>query len=63
MTTQAAVTLQSTQFVERVEKTRKEEMEFLDIVADVTSEIELSALLQKVMGEVDPADESGDVLR
>ena len=51
MTTQAAVTLQSTQFVERVEKTRKEEMEFLDIVADVTSEIELSALLQKVMGE------------
>ena len=51
MTTQAAVTLQSAQFVERVKKTRKEEMEFLDIVADVTSEIELSALLQKVMGE------------
>ncbi len=51
MTMQAAVTLQSTQFVERVKKTRKEEMEFLDIVADVTSEIELSALLQKVMGE------------
>ena len=51
MTTQAAVTLQSTQFVERVKKTRKEEMVFLDIVADVTLEIELSALLQKVMGE------------
>ena len=51
MTMQAAVTLQSTQFVERVEKKRKEELEFLDIVADVTSEIDLSALLQKVMGE------------
>ncbi len=51
ITTQAAVTLQSTQFVERVKQTREEEMEFLDIVADVTSEIDLSVLLQKVMGE------------
>ena len=49
MTTHAAVTLQSTQFIESVEKKRKEEMEFLDMVTDVTSEIELSALLQKVM--------------
>ena len=51
ITTQAAVALQSTQFVERVKKTRQQEMEFLDVVSDVTSEIDLGALLQKVMGE------------
>lgn len=51
MTTQAAVALQSTQFVERMKKSREQEMEFLDIVADVTSELELGTLLQRVMGE------------
>ena len=51
MTTQAAVALQSTQFVERMKKTRVKEMEFLDVVTDVTSELELGALLTKVMSE------------
>lgn len=51
MTTQAAVALQSRQFVERMRKSREQEMEFLDIVADVTSELELGTLLQRVMGE------------
>lgn len=51
MATQAAVTLQSTQFVETMKKNRIKEMEFLDIVADVTSEIDLSLLLRKVMSE------------
>ena len=51
MTTQAAVALQSTQFVERMQKTREKEMAFLDVVSDVTSEIDLGALLQKVMSE------------
>jgi adenylate cyclase len=51
MTTQAAVALQSTIFVERMKDTRKKEMEFLDLVADVTSELELGTLLQRVMGE------------
>ena len=51
MTTQAAVALQSTQFVERMKKTREKEMAFLDVVSDVTSEIDLGALLQKVMSE------------
>ena len=36
ITTQAAVALQSTQFVEHMKKTRKKEMEFLDLVADIT---------------------------
>ncbi len=51
MTTQAAVALQSTMFVERMKDTREKEMEFLDLVADVTSELELGTLLQRVMGE------------
>jgi adenylate cyclase len=51
MTTQATVALQSTRFVERMRKTREKEMEFLDIVSDVTSELDLNALLQRVMGE------------
>ena len=48
---QAAVALQSNQFVERMRKSRETEMQFLDVVTDVTSEIDLTALLQKVMGE------------
>lgn len=51
MTTQAAVALQSTIFVERMKDTREKEMDFLDLVADVTSELELGTLLQRVMGE------------
>ncbi len=51
MTTQAAVALQSNQFVERMRKSRATELEFLDVVTDVTSEIDLTVLLQKVMGE------------
>ncbi len=51
ITTQAAVALQSTQFVERMKKSREKEMKFLDMVSDVTSELELGALLQRVMEE------------
>ncbi len=51
ITTQAAVALQSTQFVERMKKNREKEMEFLDLVADITSELELGPLLNRVMNE------------
>ena len=51
MTTQASIALQSTQFVEKMKKTRETEMEFLDVVSDVTSEIDLGAMLAKVMTE------------
>ncbi|MEI8174102.1 MAG: GAF domain-containing protein [Deltaproteobacteria bacterium] len=51
MTTQAAIALQSTQFVERMEKFRAQEMEFFKIVSDITAEIDLGALLNKVMSE------------
>ncbi len=51
MTMQATIALQSAQFIEKMKSSRQQELEFLDIVADVTSEIELGTLLQKVMGE------------
>src|SRR3990172_1030955 len=51
MTAQAAIALQSTQFVERMKRFRAKEMEFFDIVSDMTAEIDLGALLQKVMSE------------
>ncbi len=49
--TQACVALQSSQYVEKLVKTRKQEMEFLDLVADITSSLDLSVLLRRVMGE------------
>jgi len=48
---QATVSLQSTQFVERMKKSREQEMRFLDMISDVTSELELGTLLQRVMAE------------
>lgn len=51
MTEQSSVALQGIQFVERIQKTREEEMKFLDVVSEVTSEIDLSLMLQKVMHE------------
>lgn len=51
MTTQCAITLQSMQLVERMESTRRREIEFLNVVSDMTSELELTRLLQRVMSE------------
>jgi len=49
--TQAAIALQSTIFAERMKKFRTKEMEFFDVVAEATSEINLGTLLRKVMSE------------
>ncbi len=49
--TQAAAALQTTAMVERMQKTRAQELEFLDVVSDVTSEINLAVLLRRVMSE------------
>jgi len=51
MTTQAAVALQSTQLVEQMKKSSLQQMEFFDVISDVTSEIDLGALLGKVMSQ------------
>ena len=51
ITAQASISLQNAQGVEEMEKSRKKEMQFLDVVSDVTAEIELGSLLQRVMVE------------
>ncbi len=47
----AAIALRNTQTIEQIEKSRQQEREFLDVVAELTSEIDLNVLLQKVMSE------------
>ena len=49
MTTQAAVALQSTLYVEEMEASREKELEFLGIVSELSSELQLGPLLQKIM--------------
>jgi len=51
ITSQAAVSLQNAQGMEEMVKSREKEMQFLDIVSDVTAEIDLGSLLQRVMVE------------
>ncbi|MBW2466219.1 MAG: GAF domain-containing protein [Deltaproteobacteria bacterium] len=51
MIMQATVALQSALLIEQMQEKRRQEMKFLDCVAELTSEINLSTLLQKVMGE------------
>jgi adenylate cyclase len=48
---QASMALQSSQFIERMKTTRQQEMEFLNLVADITSSLDLSMLLRRVMSE------------
>ena len=51
ITSQAAVSLQNAQGMEEMVKSREKEMQFLDIVSDITAEIDLGSLLQRVMTE------------
>jgi len=51
MTTQAAITLQNAQLVDQAKKSHSKELEFLDLVSDVISELDLEVLLQRVMKE------------
>ena len=51
ITIQASVALQSSQFVEYINKNREKELKFLDLVADITSELDLGPLLTRVMSE------------
>lgn len=51
MTTQGTVALQSAVFIERMKAARAQEMEFVEIVSEVTADIKLGSLLQRVMGE------------
>ena len=44
ITSQAAVALQSNLYVEKVQKAHEDEMEFTDIISDITGEIKIEAL-------------------
>ena len=50
--TQASIILQGTMFVERMDMLREQEAEFLSVVSDVSSEINLGPLLQMIMGAI-----------
>jgi adenylate cyclase len=51
MTTQGTVALQGAVFIERMQALRRQEMEFVELVSEVTADIKLGSLLQRVMGE------------
>ncbi len=51
MTSQCAITLQSMQLLDRMTQSRRRETEFLNLVSELTSELELGRLLGKVMSE------------
>ncbi len=51
MTSQASAALVSASRLEDVDERRSEEMEFLRLVSDITAELDLDALLQRVMAE------------
>ena len=52
MTTQAAAFLQRSIFIEKTEKERQRESEFMNVVSEVSTEIQLGALLRKIMATV-----------
>jgi len=52
ITTQASVVLQNMLFAEHIQRNRIQEMEFLNLVTNVTSEIDLKVVLNKVVSEV-----------
>jgi adenylate cyclase len=51
MTAQTSMTLRSAQVMERMLVARQEELKFLDLVAEVTSDMDLSTMLAKVVSE------------
>lgn len=51
ITTQGALGLESMALVERMKRIREQEMEFLEVVSDLTSDIKIDSLLNKVMTE------------
>jgi adenylate cyclase len=51
MTAQGALALQGAQVIESMNRIRAQEREFVEIVSEVTADIKLGSLLQRVMGE------------
>ena len=51
ITTQCAMTLETMQLLERTARSRRREIDFLNVVSDLTSELDLGRLLGRVMSE------------
>lgn len=51
LASQSAVTLQSLRMVEHMEEKRRREIDFLNVVSEITSELELTRLLERVITE------------
>jgi len=51
MTRQTAITLRNHQFVESMKASRVQEMKFLDLLSDITSDFDLNAMLAKIVRE------------
>jgi adenylate cyclase len=51
MTSQCAITLEALHRLERMTRAREREVEFLNVVSDLTSELELTTLLARVVSE------------
>jgi adenylate cyclase len=49
---QASVSLESFRTIEHIEKVRRQELDFLAVVSDVSSELKLGPLLQKIMAAI-----------
>ncbi|MBV8168850.1 MAG: GAF domain-containing protein, partial [Alphaproteobacteria bacterium] len=49
---QAIPALRSSQFIERMQIVREKEMEFVNIIAEISSHLDLDSLLQRIMSEV-----------
>ena len=52
MTKQAAIALQGHIAMEAMEASRKQELEFLDVVSQISSELELSSLLSRIVSTI-----------
>lgn len=52
ITQQAAIAIQNHLIIEEVDKVRKQELDFLDVVSQISSELELEPLLQKIISTV-----------
>jgi adenylate cyclase len=51
MTTQGSLAIQSAQSFERMKAIREQELEFMKVVTEISSELKINSLLQKVMSE------------
>src|SRR5947208_5504235 len=51
MTSQCAITLEALQRLERTTRERQREVDFLNLVSDLTSALELTTLLARVVSE------------